>query len=183
MNPKSRRAIALASAVLLLGAAGAQASQSAKHQAQELKRAKLSLIEAVVTAEKQGGGRATSGEFIFKKGNPAYFEVKVLSPDGGKLTRYDLDPKTGNVQKNENEPIEKLLTRIKIDDLRASPTTLTHAVAVAQEHSGGHALSVDAHRSSDHVEYEVETVKVDGISHKVKVNGATGQVTSDDEEK
>jgi uncharacterized membrane protein YkoI len=183
MSLNSRWTAALTSAVLVLGTAAAHASQSTKHEAQELHRAKVSLIEAVIAAEKQGGGRATSAEFVFKKGNPAYFEVKVLSADGGKLTRYDLDPKTGNIQKTDNEALEKLLTRIKIEDLRGSPTTLTHAIAVAQEHSEGHAISVDAHRSSDHVEYEVETVKVDGTSHKVKVSGVDGKVISDDSEK
>src|ERR1700704_2419056 len=85
-------------AVLLFGAAMAQASQSAKHEAEELRRVKLSLIEAVIAAEKESGGKATSAEFEFKRGNPAYFEVKVLSADGKKLTRYDLDPRTGKVQ-------------------------------------------------------------------------------------
>src|ERR1700761_4423739 len=101
MSLNSRWTAALTSAVLVLGTAAAHASQSTKHEAQELHRAKLSLIEAVIAAEKQGGGWATSGEFVFKKGNPAYFEIKVLSADGGKLTRYDLDPKTGDVQKTD----------------------------------------------------------------------------------
>src|ERR1700755_1359358 len=118
MSLNSRLTATLTSTILMLGGAGAYASQSTKHEAQELHRAKLSLIEAVIAAEKQGGGRATSGEFVFKKGNPAYFEIKVLRAAGGKLTRYDLDPKTGDVQKPDNEALEKLLTRIKIDDLR-----------------------------------------------------------------
>jgi hypothetical protein len=45
MNPKSRWVLALAGAMLLFGAAVAQASQSAKHEAEELRRVKLSLIE------------------------------------------------------------------------------------------------------------------------------------------
>jgi hypothetical protein len=80
MNPKSRWAIAFAGAMLLFGSAMAQASQSAKHEAEELRRVKLSLIEAVIAAEKESGGKATSA-------------------DGKKLTRYDLDPRTSNVQK------------------------------------------------------------------------------------
>ena len=183
MNATKRLTILLAGVAVVLGAAVAQASQSAKHEAEELRRAKLSLIEAIVTAEKDAGGKATSAEFEFKKGNPAYFEVKVLSADGSKLTRYELDPKSGKIRKTDNETLEKLLTRLKPDELRRSPTTLTHAIAVAQEHSGGHARSADASRKSDHVEYEVETVNRDGTSHKVKVSGADGSVISDDSEK
>src|ERR1700704_6940619 len=126
MNLNSRGMVRLVGAMLLFGAAVAQASQSAKHEAEELRRVKLSLIEAVMAAEKERGGKATSAEFVFKRGNPAYFEVKVLSADGKKLTRYDLDPRTGQVQKTANETLENLLTRLPPEDLRRSPTTLTH---------------------------------------------------------
>jgi hypothetical protein len=71
MNPKSRWASVLASAVLLFGAAMTQASQSAKHEAEELRRVNLSLIEAVIAAEKESGGKTTSAAFEFKRGNPA----------------------------------------------------------------------------------------------------------------
>ena len=54
-----------------------QASQSARHQAQELQRSKLSLMEAIIAAEKADGGKTTSAEFNFKRGNPAVFQVKV----------------------------------------------------------------------------------------------------------
>jgi uncharacterized membrane protein YkoI len=183
MNPKSRWVIALPCAVLLFAAAVAQASQSAKHEAEELRRTKLSLIEAVIAAEKEGGGKATSAQFEFKRGNPAYFEVKVLSADGKQLTRYDLDPRTGQVQKTANETLEKLVTRLTPEDLRRSPTTLTHAIALAQEHSGGHARSADIDHKSDHLEYDIETVKLDGTSHKLKISGLDGTVIKDESEK
>jgi uncharacterized membrane protein YkoI len=183
MNLKSGVTLTLAATVLACGSTLAQASQSAKHEAEELRRETFSLIEAIATAEKEGGGKATSAEFEFKRGNPAYFEVKVLSADGGKLTRYELDPKTGKVRKTDNEALEKLISRLTPDALRRSPTTLTHAVAVAQTHSGGRARSADVDRKGDHLEYVVQTVSLDGTSHTVKVNGVDGAVISDDSEK
>jgi uncharacterized membrane protein YkoI len=183
MNPKSRRAVVLANVMLMLGSAAAQASQSAKHEAEELRRVKLSLIEAVIAAEKDSGGKATSAEFEFKRGNPAYFEVKVLSADGKKLTRYELDPRTGTVQKTDNETLEKLVMRLTPEELRRSPTTLTHAIALAQEHSGGHARSADIDRKSDHLEYDIETVKLDGTSHQVKISAVDGTVIKDESDK
>jgi len=137
----------------------------------------------VIAAEKESGGKATSAEFEFRRGNPAYFQVKVLSADGKKLTRYDLDPRTGQVQKTANEVLEKLLTRLTPEDLRRSPTILTHAIALAQEHSGGHARSADIDRKSDHLEYDIETVKLDGSSHKVKISGLDGTVIKDESDK
>ena len=179
MSSKSKLTRVLTGALLMMGVA-AHASQSAKHEAEELRRLNLSLIEAIVTAEKQSGGKATAAEFEFKRGNPAYFEVKVLSADGSKLTRYDIDPKTGAVQRTDNEALEKLLTRTTPERLRSSSTTLTHAIRIAQEHSGGRARSADVDRKGDGIQYVVETVKLDGTAHKVKVSGTDGAVISDD---
>ncbi len=167
----------------LLSSGMALASQSAKHQAQELRRSKLTLIEAILAAEKADGGRTTSAEFNFKRGNPAVYEIKVLSADGRKLTQYLIDPTTGSVKDTHNEVLEKLLSRMSPDNLRLTPTTLTHAVYIAQQQSGGHALNADVDRKGDHLEYTIETVKLDGTSHKVRIDGSNGKVISDDEEK
>lgn len=183
MSSPWRGAVCSLTVAFLTFTGAVHASQSARHEAQELRRAKLSLIEAIITAEKEGGGRATSGEFHFKGGNPAVFQVTVLSSDGKKLTRYDLDPRTGRVLDTHNELLEKLLTRLSPDNLRLAPTTLTHGIALAQQHSNGHAISADVDRSGDHLIYDIETVNVDGASHKIKVSSEDGKVISDDAEK
>jgi uncharacterized membrane protein YkoI len=183
MNAKPRLGIALVAAAVLLFAATVQASQSAKHEAEELRRLNLSLIEAIIAAEKEGGGKATSAEFQFKRGNPAFFEVKVLSADGKKLTRYDLDPHTGKVKDTHNELLEKLISRITPDSLRRTPTTLTHAIALAQEQSRGRARSADVDRKDDRLEYDIETVKLDGTLHKMRVSATEGKVIADEAEK
>jgi uncharacterized membrane protein YkoI len=183
MNAKLRRRIALESAAMLLFAATVEASQTAKHEAQELQRLNLSLIEAIVTAEKDGGGKAMSAEFNFKRGNPAFFEVKVLSADGRKLTRYDLNPHTGKVQDTHNEVLEKLLSRLTPESLHRASTTLTHAIAIAQEQSGGRARSADIDRKDDHLEYDIETVRLDGTFHKMRVSATEGTVIADEAKK
>ena len=183
MIPMRKFVIGILVAATLFSSGMVLASQSAKHQAQELRRSKLSLIEAVIAAEKEDGGRATSAEFNFERGNPAVFQVKVLSADGKKLTRYDIDPRTGRVQDTHNEVLEKLLSRITPDSLRLTFTTLSHAVAIAQQHSGGHAVSADVDRHGDHLEFTVETVKLDGSSQKLKIDSASGNVLSEDTDK
>ena len=80
MKTKSTLMLAAVSSLLAIGAA--QASDSARHQAQSLEKAKISLTEAIRIAEKQGNGQAISAEYEFKRGNPAYYEVKVLRTDG-----------------------------------------------------------------------------------------------------
>ena len=88
----------------------------------------------------------------------------------------------GQVNNTDNEALEKLLTRLAPEDLRRSPTTLTHAIALAQEHSGGHARSADIDRKSDRLEYDIESMKLDGTSHKVKISGMDGPVHKDESE-
>ena len=94
-----------------------------------------------------------------------------------------IDPKSGSVKHSHNEVPEKLLTRMSPDNLRLTPTTLAHAVYVAQQQSGGRTLNADVDRKADHLEHTVETVKLDGTSHEVKIDGSNGKVISDDEEK
>jgi uncharacterized membrane protein YkoI len=168
--------IAAVASMLAMGAA--QASDSTRHEAQAMEKAKVSLTEAIRIAEKQGNGQATSAEFEFKRGNPAYYEVKVLSNDGQKLTRYELSPSTGTVKEVSDEKFAKLFTRIKPASIQNAPTSLTRAIATAETRAGGKAKEAEVSRDGDQLLYEVEVVKLDGNSEKVKVNGSDGKVAS-----
>ena len=163
---------------VLLATGTVQASDSARHEAQALEKAKTSLTEAVRAAEKQGNGQATSAEYVFKSGNPAYYEVKVLSNDGQRLTRYELNASTGEVRKADDEKFEKLFTRLKPAAIQNAPTSLTRAITTAETRSGGKAREATVNRDGDQVQYDVEVVKLDGSSEKLKINGADGKVAS-----
>lgn len=163
-----------------LAASAAQASDTDRHIAQSMAKAKMSLSEAVRTAEKQGDGKAVSASYEFKRGNPAYYEVKVLSNDGSKLVRYDLDPNTGNVNNVSDEKIAKFFTRLKPETMRHSAVTLSHAILTAQERANGKADAADVDREGDTVQYTINVIRRDGTSEKVKINGADGKVASAD---
>ena len=164
------------SSILAIGAA--QASDSARHEAESISNAKVSLTEAIRTAEKQGNGHAISAEYEFKGGNPAYYEVKVLSSDGQKLTKYELSPTTGKVKNASDEKIEKLFTRLRPNAIENAPTSLTRAITTAEARAGGKAVDAEVDRDGDQVQYTIKVVKIDGDSEKVKVNGADGKVAS-----
>jgi uncharacterized membrane protein YkoI len=176
MKLKSGLVLAAVSSVLAMGAA--QASDSARHQAQSLQKAKISLTEAIHIAEKQGNGQATSAEYEFKSGNPAYYEVKVLSNDGQKLTKYELSPATGTIKEKSDEKFEKLFTRLKPTAIQNAPTSLTRAIATAETRAGGKAKEAEVSRGGDQLIYKVEVVKLDGTSDKLEINGSDGKVAS-----
>jgi len=165
-----------ASSLLALGAA--QASDSARHEAQAMEKAKISLTQAIHMAERQGNGQAISAEYEFKNGDPAYYEVKVLRDDGQKLTEYQLDPNTGKVKEVKDEKFEKLFTRIKPTAIQNAPTSLTRAITTAETRSGGKAKEAEVNRDGDQLQYEVKVVKLDGGSETLKINGSDGKVAS-----
>jgi uncharacterized membrane protein YkoI len=178
MKTGSVRAGMLLAASSLLALGAAQASDSARHEAQALEKAKISLTEAIHMAEKQGNGQAISAEYEFKNGDPAYYEVKVLRDDGQKLTEYQLDPNTGKVKEVKDEKFEKLFTRIKPTAIQNAPTSLTRAISTAETRAGGKAKEAEVNRDGDQLQYEVKVVKLDGGSETLKINGSDGKVAS-----
>jgi uncharacterized membrane protein YkoI len=178
MKPTTKSALILAAASSIVAIGAAQASDSARHEAESLSNAKVSLTEAIRTAEKQGDGKAISAEYELKGGNPAYYEVKVLGNDGQKLTKYEIDPGTGKVKDASDEKIARLFTRLKPNAIQNAPTSLTRAISTAEARAGGKAVNAEVDRDGDQVQYTVKVVKLDGDSEKLKINGSDGKVAS-----
>jgi uncharacterized membrane protein YkoI len=180
MKTKTTSVLVLAAVSSVLAAGAAQASESAKHEAEALSNAKISLTDAIRMAEKHGNGQAISADFDFKGGNPAYYEIKVLRDDGKKLTKYELDPNTGKIKEASDEQFEKLFTRIKPTSIQNAPTSLTRAISTAETRAGGKAEDATVDRDGDQLKYTVKVVKNDGTTEKVKINGSDGKVASAD---
>jgi uncharacterized membrane protein YkoI len=178
MNATAKSTLLMTAAAMILTIGAAQASDSARHEAQALSNAKISLTDAVRIAEKQGNGQAVSAEYELKGGNPAYYEVKVLSNDGQKLTKYEINPASGKVNDASDEKIEKLFTRLKPNAIQNAPTSLTRAISTAETRAGGKAVDAEVDRDGDQVQYTVKVVKPDGDSEKLKINGSDGKVAS-----
>src|SRR5262249_34952205 len=102
-------------AALALGFAvkGAQAGGKAAGEDATLSNAKVSLTQAIGIAEKEGSGQAISADYMGKKGSMGHYDIKVLSSDGAKLTKYRVSPSTGKISQASNEAFEKVFTRIK----------------------------------------------------------------------
>jgi uncharacterized membrane protein YkoI len=173
---KEKLIVAALTAVLLVATpAGGFAAQYS--DLQSMIRAKLSLTQAIETAEQQGSGKAIKAEFEAGDDKPPRYEIKVLGDD--KLVTYTLDADTGKVLETENDRIEKLFTRLRPEDVRAAPTTLAQAIGIAEQRAGGKAVEAEIDRESNSVSYAVTVAKADGSERDVHVNGATGKVVEE----
>jgi uncharacterized membrane protein YkoI len=174
----TNKSTALLAALAMGFAVSAAQSANATHEEAALSNAKVSLNQAIGMAEQQGSGQAISAEYEPHKGAAGHYEIKVLSSDGTKLVKYRLSPNTGKVTQADNEPFEKVFTRIKPNSIQNAPTSLKSAITTAEAQSGGKAVDASVDRDGDQVKYTVKVVKADGTTEKIKVNGADGKVAS-----
>jgi uncharacterized membrane protein YkoI len=163
---------------LVFVAASMAASAGDKKDAQAASDSKISLTEAIHTAEKAGGGKAVDAELEGSKGGQARYDVEVLSSDGKKLTAYTLNAATGKVEKSDNEPLEKLVKHVQPDDLQATQTTLAAAIREAEQQTGGKVIDAETGASGGALHYELKVALADGKTDKVKVDGATGKMAT-----
>jgi uncharacterized membrane protein YkoI len=175
------RATALLTAMALGCAVSASQAANPAREDQALSEAKVSLTQAIGIAEKQGSGQAIDADYTPKhtgKDMMGYYDIKVLSSDGTKLTKYRVSPMNGKITEASSEPFQKAFTRIKPTDLQNAPTSLKSAITTAESQSGGKAVDADTDKTGDTVRYTVKVAKADGTTEKVKVNGADGKVAS-----
>jgi uncharacterized membrane protein YkoI len=167
--------IFLGACVAAIAFSAAQADDGTR-DVEALNSAKISLVEAIQIAEKQGNGQAIDVEIEAGHKAAAHYEVKVLSDDGKQLTKYKIDANSGNVTETENEPFEKVFTRLQPGAIQAAPISLTRAISTAEQRANGKAIEAEVERAGDQVRYEVKVARTDGSTQEVKVNGSDGKV-------
>ena len=146
---------------------------------QAVKLAKISLADAIATAEKKdGNGRAIDADFEKADGkNPTHWSIKVVYPDG-KLVEHGINADTGELYKSENQPIERYFTRLKVADFNNAKVSLKDALAIAEKQAGGgKAYEAEVEREGSAVAYEIKVALADK-EQEVKV-GPDGQIMKD----
>ncbi|SFU78460.1 Peptidase propeptide and YPEB domain-containing protein [Methylobacterium sp. 174MFSha1.1] len=146
---------------------------------QAAKLAKVSLADAIATAEKKdGNGRAIDADFEKADSkNPTHWSIKVVYPDG-KLVEHGINADTGELYKSENQPIERYFTRLKVADFNNAKVSLKDALAIAEKQAGGgKAYEAEVEREGSAVAYEIKVALADN-EKEVKV-GPDGQIMKD----
>src|SRR5215207_353260 len=142
---------------------------------QAIQNLKVSLSQAIDTAEKQGQGKALDAEFK-RDGTAGHYEVKVLSDNGNKLVLHRVDGNSGQVTGSDNQPLEKYFTRLKPADVANARTSLKQALATAEKQANGKAIDAEVEREGSGVQYKV-TVASGDRTQDVRIDG-NGQVVS-----
>jgi uncharacterized membrane protein YkoI len=132
---------------------------------QVAKMAKISLPQAIGTAEAQGdekGGRAIDADFEKADSkDPAHYSVKVVYPSG-KLVEYGINADTGVLYKTENQPIERYFTFLKPANFNEAKTSLKEALSIAEQKAGGgKAYEASVSKDGKAVQYKISVAGAD----------------------
>ncbi len=101
---------------------------------QAVKLAKISLADAIATAEKR---TATAGAHRRRlregrRQEPDPWSIKVVYPDG-KLVEHGINADTGELYKSENSRSSATSPRLKVADFNNAKVSLKDALAIAEK--------------------------------------------------
>ena len=138
---------------------------------------KISLTQAITTAEQHaGGGKVIDVSFEEKGGTPAY-RAKIYHNNS--VWEGLIDANTGNIVGQPTSISENRLDQEDKAELRALQTakvTLAEAVKAAEQQGNGKAIDAGLEEHNGTVVYDIEIVQ-NGTVHRVMVDTKTGQIT------
>ena len=154
------------------------APANAGQEAKKLTGANISLPAAIRTAEQNGDGLAISATYDPMHGNEGRYKVIVMSPDGRRLTQFDLDAYDGEVNEAWNHPFSMLHPDLSPPSVRDAATSLAGAIVTAEERAGGKATAATVEHAGGQVLYTVDVARTDGSARKVEIDASAGKLAS-----
>lgn len=188
-KPKSRFAklmlgtlagtLAMGGAVATMARAETSSDDAATIQA--LGTAKLTLADAIRTAEAAGQGMVTGAEFEIKDGKPVF---DVTTQNGAAETDHLIDPATGAmlastpaVEDADGDSASKEAS--ELSSLPAAKVSLLQAISAA-EVQGGKALSAEYAQEGEMLAIDIEVADASGKTVELRVDAMTGMVSAND---
>lgn len=145
----------------------------------EAKNAKVSLTDAINTAQAGNHGNVVSARFELRQGKPEYL---VRTYDGQSRQEWlgHIDANTGQVLGQGRTIALSQLPKEDQQELTASAqssgTTLAQAVQTAEQQRGGKALAAGLSARNGHVSYRTELLKGNGSTQMAMISPSTGAV-------
>lgn len=146
----------------------------------EAKSAKVSLTDAINTAQQQNHGDVVSARFELRQGKPEYL-IKTFDSQSRQEWLGHIDASTGKMIGQGRTIALSSLPKQDQRELTASQsagTTLGQAVQTAEQQRGGKALAAGLSARNGHVSYKTELLKSNGRTQMAMINPKSGQVSS-----
>lgn len=144
------------------------------------KNAKVSLTDAINTAQQQNHGNVVSAKFELRQGKPEYL-IRTFDSQNQSEWLGHIDARTGKViGQGETIPLSRLPKEDQ-QELTASTNSgasLGQAVQTAEQQRGGKALSAGLSSRNGQVSYRTELLKSNGRTQMAMVDPSSGQVSS-----
>jgi uncharacterized membrane protein YkoI len=144
------------------------------------KNAKVSLSDAINTAQQQNHGSVVSARFELRQGKPEYV-IRSFDSQSNQEWVGHIDANTGQMIGQGRTISLSQLPREDQQELtasRKSGTTLSQAVETAEQQRGGKALAAGLSARNGQVSYRTELLKSNGRTQMAMINPQSGQVTS-----
>ena len=143
------------------------------------KNAKVSLTDAINTAQQGNHGDVVSARFELRQGKPEYL-VRTYDSRSRQEWLGHIDASTGQVLGQGRTIARSQLPKEDQQELtastRSSGTTLAQAVQTAEQQRGGKALAAGLSARNGHVSYRTELLKGNGSTQTAMINPSTGAV-------
>jgi uncharacterized membrane protein YkoI len=166
---------------LVFGAVPALAAATTHESKAELsafEHGKITLAQAIASAEKLSNGKVTNASFERMNGKSGYAVIVFAN---NKMQDYWVDSQSGQAS-----PVTRISTReaniqsldkVEWPTIQSAKTTLPQAVTMAEQHSGGKAMDVGLEKRGTAVAYDVEVLK-DGKLNTYWIDPVSGQITN-----
>lgn len=144
------------------------------------RNAKVSLIEAISSAEQQNHGNVVSARFELRQGKPEYL-IRTFDSRSRQEWLGHIDAVTGQVMgQGRTIPLSQLpkQDQQELTASQNSSTTLGQAVRTAEQQRGGKALSAGLSSRHGQVSYRTELLNSNGRTQIAIINPQSGRVST-----
>ena len=142
------------------------------------KNAKVSLTDAINSAQQQNHGDVVAARFELRHGKPEYL-IRTFDSQSHQEWLGHIDAKTGKLIGQGKTIALSKLTKEDQKELTASNsgTSLAQAVQTAEQQRGGKALAAGVSARNGQVKYRTELLKSNGKTQMAMISPKSGQVS------
>ena len=147
-----------------------------------MQSSKLSLADAITTAERETGGQVIEAE-LDEDDDMFFYKLEVLRDDD--LVLVYINPASGVVVGTREPGLVRGASRgsaqQSAEAVRGAKVSLSQALGIAEQRTGGRAVEIELEREGAGYIYEVTTIQP-GLEHDLEIDIQSGSILDVDED-